>query len=83
MGFHGWETSRTDTSTETEGRFLVVRGWEGWGCLLLGMGSGGAVRRIMDEGNGISLEEMECSRIRLWGWLHNSVTVPENNGGYT
>ena len=27
--FHGWETSRTGTATDTESRFLVVRGCEG------------------------------------------------------
>ena len=29
VGFHGWETSRTGTATDTESRFLVVRGCEG------------------------------------------------------
>ena len=27
VGFHGWETSRTGSSTDTESGFLVVRGW--------------------------------------------------------
>ena len=31
VGFHGWETFRTGTSTETESGFLVVRGWGGRG----------------------------------------------------
>ena len=31
VGFHGWETSRTSTATDTEGGFLVVRGWGGNG----------------------------------------------------
>ena len=26
VGFHGWETSRTGTSTDTKGEFLVVAG---------------------------------------------------------